>query len=358
MSNIAVLRTFEQWGQLRASWQRLLDESANRSPFMTWEWLDAWCRQFTDDRELQILVCSEGDDVTAIVPLVTTVRKRSKVEVRTTKLLGNGLSDQLGLLVRPGCEDTMARIARCFGDGRVEWDHLALEDLDFEDPLARKLEAELVRVGIPARFDATVQCPYVRISTDWETFYTQQIGKKTRATNRSKLRKLDAMGEMRFRWVLDPGEVGPALERVRAMDERSAYHGEERIRPFDSERGGRFFLDFGTRFAEQGWLLLGLLEVDEAVVAYRYSFRFGGRHFDFFPGFRPDLFKLSVGRLLMAEIMKKCFEEGVEEVNFLRGFESWKEEWTGLSRSNAALTACNPSVGSRGRTLLQKIPWF
>lgn len=358
MISTAVIRSPEEWKRLEEPWNRLLEETDNRSPFMTWEWLDSWSRQFTGDREPQILVCSEDDEILAILPLVVSVRAARKVEVRTAKLLGNGLSDLLGLLARPGREDAMASVAQCLKNGDIDWDILELGDLDSEDPFARALQTELARVGIKAELEESVQCPYVTVKTGWETFYTDQIGKKTRTTNRVKLRKLGAMGEVKFRWVVEPGDVAGALQAVRGMDERSAYHGTERRRPFDSERGHLFFQDFATRFAEKGWLSLGLLELDDAAVAYRFSFRFKGRHFDYFPGFSPDLFKLSVGRLLMTEVMKNCFEEGVSEVNFLRGFESWKEEWTEASRPNVTLTARNPSLASRGRVSMQKIPWI
>lgn len=358
MTGIAVIRSAEDWARLQEPWQRLLEEADVRSPFMTWEWLDAWSRQFTDDRELQILVCSDNDEVIAILPLVSTVRRRARVGVTTVKLLGNGLSDRLGLLVRPGREDAMAAVARCLKEGGVDWDILELEDLDCEDPLAKALEAGLRSVGISARFTESVRCPYVTLAADWETFYADRFGKKTRKSNRVKLRKLGAMGDMGLRWVVEPQDVVPALEAIRAMDERRAYHGEERIRPFDSDRGQQFFRDFGTRFAENGWLQLGLFELDGAAVAYSFGFRFKGRHFDYFGGFIPSLFKLSVGRLLMVEIIKHCFEEHVTEVDFLRGLESWKEEWTELNRPNGTLTAYNPSLGSRVRVLLQKIPWF
>jgi len=171
-----------------------------------------------------------------------------------------------------------------------------------------------------------------------------------------KLRKLSALGEVRFRWVVAPEDVAPALVALRAMDERSTYHGSERTRPFDSEAGERFFRDFATRFAERGWLMLGLLELDGKVVAYRVSFRFAGRHYDYFPGFDPDFFKLSVGRLLMTEIMRRCFEDRVDEVDFLRGFEPWKREWTDDSRPNVTLRASRPSLASRGRVWMQSLP--
>lgn len=356
MTSISVIRTREEWSRLQAPWQSLLDETHNASPFMTWEWLDAWFRQFTDDRELQILVCTENDDISAIVPLVSTVRKRAKVEVRTSKLLGNGLSDQLGLLARPGRENAMAAVARCLKDGGIDWDILEIADLDFADPVARVLVSELERVGIAARFEESVQCAYVAVATDWETFYTDRFGKKTRASNRRKLRKLDEMGDFRIRWVSEPEGVVTALEAMREMDERSDYQGEERIRPFDSARGQEFFADFAVRFARNGWLLLGLMELDGELVSYSIGFRFAARHLYFFGGFKPSMFKLSVGRLLMVEIMQRCFEDRVTEVNFLRGFETWKEEWTSVSRPNGTLTASNPSAGSRMRVMAQKIP--
>ena len=40
----------------------------------------------------------------------------------------------------------------------------------------------------------------------------------------------------------------------------------------------------------------------------------------------------------MAEIARDCFESGQREINFLRGFEDWKRDWTDEFRWNAMLT--------------------
>jgi len=54
----------------------------------------------------------------------------------------------------------------------------------------------------------------------------------------------------------------------------------------------------------------------------------------------------------MTEILRDCFESGIEEVDFLRGFEEWKAEWTDQARSNANLCGKNPALRSALRRFL------
>jgi hypothetical protein len=49
----------------------------------------------------------------------------------------------------------------------------------------------------------------------------------------------------------------------------------------------------------------------------------------------------------MAEIARDCFESGQKEIDFLRGFEDWKRDWTDSFRWNATLTAENTSWRSK-----------
>ena len=174
-----------------------------------------------------------------------------------------------------------------------------------------------------------------------------------RSNNRNKLRKLEKLGEVQIRWVTDIGADPDALEKIFAMDERGEYHGASRTRPFDSELGQAFFRELCARFSRRGWLFIGLLEISGKLAAYRLCFRYRGVHCDYFPGFDPEYFKLSPGRILMAEIARDCFESGQREINFLRGFEDWKRDWTDEFRWNATLTAENTSLRSRGARFAQ-----
>ena len=355
MTRVSFLHSRDEWSALQSGWQSLLDATGNTSPFMTWEWLDAWQAAFAGGQEVVVIVAEHDGQVVAIVPFVASTRLRFRTAVRTLRLFGAGLSDRLGLLVRPGHEAVLEDIAAGLLSGELPWDVLELNDLPVADPIAEAFCRALRAAGIAAALDVAVQCPYVPVATDWESFYTQRFGKKTRTSNRQKRRKLGALGDLQFRWVDAAGEVETAIERIRAMDERGDYQGEDRIRPFDSPKGYGFFLDFCCRFAERGWLLIALVELDGQVIAYRFGFRFGNRHFDFFPGFSPEYFKLSVGRLLMVDVMQRCFEDRVDEVDLLRGFESWKSEWTETSRDNATLVARNPTLGSWLRVSVQRL---
>jgi CelD/BcsL family acetyltransferase involved in cellulose biosynthesis len=223
-----------------------------------------------------------------------------------------------------------------------------LSDLPAAAPTTQLFTDALRNAGVAVELDNQTECPYAPIEGEWLDFYNERISSKTRSNNRNKLKKLKKLGEVEIRWVTDTDADPEALEKIFAMDERGEYHGASRTRPFDSELGQSFFRELCTRFSERGWLFIGMLEIDGKLAAYRLCFRYRGVHCDYFPGFDPEYFKLSPGRILMAEIAQNCFESGMKEIDFLRGFEDWKRDWTEEFRWSATLSAENTSLRSKG----------
>ena len=73
----------------------------------------------------------------------------------------------------------------------------------------------------------------------------------------------------------------------------------------------------------------------------------------------PAYSAYSLGRMALVKLAEKSFSEGCHELNFMRGEESYKFEWTQVSRTNLALRT-EPMVEpdgdqqtSRGREALQ-----
>jgi CelD/BcsL family acetyltransferase involved in cellulose biosynthesis len=347
MSEIQEIVDLAGLESLEADWNAWLERTETRSVFMTFDWMVTWWRHFHDGRSLFILVQRDGGEVVCILPMMVASRVRNGVTLRFASFLASGTSDALEVNVAGDPAPRLAALAQHIRDRSAAWDRIVLSDLPSASPTTALFADALREAGVATDLSDQTECPYAALEGEWLDFYNGRISGKTRSNNRNKLRKLEKLGEVQIRWLTDLAADPDALESIFAMDERGEYHGASRTRPFDSEIGQSFFRELCRRFSERGWLFIGLLEISGKLVAYRLCFRYRGVHCDYFPGFDPEYFKLSPGRILMAEIARDCFESGQEEIDFLRGFEDWKRDWTDSFRWNATLTAENTSWRSK-----------
>ncbi len=353
MDEIQEITDAVELATLEAEWNALHEASTSDSVFLSFDWLRAWWTHLGTARQRLFVLCARRQGrLTAILPLMISQDSRRGIALRSLRFLGGGMSDRMGLLADPEPEAASEALAQHLEARSAIWDRLDLSDLPLDAEASRCLARALHKRELSGELREGHPCPLLPIQTDWESFYKERISAKTRSNNRNKTRRLEKQGALRFRFVRDLATDPEALEMVFQMDERDAYHDRPRRRPFDSEAGQRFFREIAGSFSRRGWLYLALMELDGKLIAYRLNFRYRNRHFDYFPGFAPDFNRLSPGRLLMTEILRDCFESGIEEVDFLRGFEEWKAEWTDQARSNANLCGKNPALRSALRRFL------
>jgi CelD/BcsL family acetyltransferase involved in cellulose biosynthesis len=353
MSEIHEITELAGLEALEAEWDDWLLRADSRSVFMTFDWVVTWWRHFHDGRSLFVLVVRDGGAVSCILPLMVSVHERRGVALRALHFVASGLSDSCEIAVAGDPAACVAALASHLRERSGAWDRIVLDDLPAAAPTTALFAAALETAGIAVELENRTECPYAPVAGEWLDYYNGRISSKTRSNNRNKLRKLEKLGEVVIRFVTDLAAEPEALEKIFSMDERGEYHGASRTRPFDHEAGRAFFREVCERFSRRGWIFIGLLEVGGELAAYRLCFRYRGVHSDYFPGFDPAHFKLSPGRILMAEIAHSCFESGQREMDFLRGFEDWKRDWTDSFRWNARLSAENTSLRSKAARFAQ-----
>lgn len=351
---IDVLRDTPDWDATVAEWDALRERVAPGRIFLSHAWLRTWWTHFGDGRDLAVCVTREGGRLVGGVALMRSIRRRRGVALRVWELVGTGLSDRLGILAEGDGSDFCEALVERLLDDLGPWDALDLRDLPQDDPSSQALASALEKRGIAQRLARSIPCPRFRVSGAWSDFYTAKISAKVRSNNRNKARRLAKEGAVEFRMATAPGEVVPAMDAIFALGEREKDRSKERLRPFDLPGGRAFFRDVGEALARRGALLLALLYVGERPVAYRVSFRSEGVHADYYPGFDPEFVRLSPGRLLLVHVLEDCFDSGVDEVDFLRGFEDWKGDWTDRVSWNAELRATAPGWTARARRFVHE----
>ena len=73
----------------------------------------------------------------------------------------------------------------------------------------------------------------------------------------------------------------------------------------------------GGDFANNGWLALNFLTVDDEPIATQYCFEYKQKMYFALSGFDPNYSHYGVGNLILMKIIEKCVERKIEEYDLL-----------------------------------------
>ncbi len=310
------------FNSLHAEWNELLHASDVESPFLTWEWLNAWWTHLRDSRRLAIISIRSGNQLIAIAPLAAA-RGRFPFFSRW-EFLGTGFagSDYLDAIVRRGCEGQATRsLADCVRSHKMA---LLLDNLGPNAQVSR-LAPALTECGWAVRHANRDVCPYIRIEGHtWDSFLAT-IGPANRATTRRRLRALEKKFDLRFEAVTDE------TARQHALTKLFEFHEDrwgDRGTAFHTRALRAFHLDVTERAQMAGWLRLYTLRLDDEVVAVMYGFSFKGRFYFYQHGYDKQFQSHGLGRAVLDLSIRAAIGEGLSEFDLLYGNEAYKSAWT------------------------------
>ena len=334
MTAVEEISTLEGLEALSGSWEEAQARSAPDNVFATFEWAVAWWRHFGAGRRLRVLTLRDGGGPPSILPLWEGPLWRSWTPFRRIQLLGTGLSDRLDLLLGGDPAGNAEVALRHLLARPSRWDVLDLRELPEGSPAVEAVRTAAARLALECEITPDSESRYIPIESDWETFFSTRFGRRWRRTLRHNARRLETdCGPVSTTFDAAP-DGALLMSRLAAMPQEDQYHGIDRRSIFASPAKRAFFEEIAQRFWGRGWLRVGVLELQGQLAAFRYGFRYAGKHFDYFTGFHRDYAKVSPGAVLLAQVIEDCFRQGMREVDFLRGTEPWKDVWTDRSRRN------------------------
>jgi CelD/BcsL family acetyltransferase involved in cellulose biosynthesis len=352
----------------RAAWDRLFSATPVATPFSRWTYHRAWWDAYGSTAHEQYLCCVPAgspadaapspDEIVAIVPLM----HRHEIEPddhltatalrHATRELGGDVSpdakavfmgasyhtDYATILADPMDLPAVAlAVAANLAQppdpehGHKAWDVVDLRRLRHDDPALDALEAAFRAVAPANGWEVTREiedvCPVVELrGGDWEA-YLGTLDKKARHEIRRKLRRAEAVGDVRFE------RLPPTPETVDAFIElHQKRWGAEGLYPDTpgGERSRRFLHRLAELEAAQGDasdLELGQVTVGGRVIVATVAFDDGLSCYFYNAGMDPDARDLSPGVTATAAYIRDRLSAGCRRFDFLRGAEPYKYEW-------------------------------
>ena len=347
---VRVYRELRELDTLRPAWDRLLDLYPPATTFSSWEWLTCWWRSFGKHDALFVLAAFDSQNqMVGLAPLAISRQAFAAFpSVRVLRFMGDGTfdSDNLDMLVRTGSEASFVQALFNYLEAhRSEWDVCELNTLPPDSSVSQFLTD-----GCAARkwtsFEHFIESAAIYLSGTWEE-YLNTLSTEDRKNIGRYTRRLNNRYDVRISRCTRAEEIFPGLDALFRLHQRRweqiGHRGS-----FSSLERREFYRDLSLCLLNRGWLELWLLELDGAIAAVQFAFRFRDHIFQLQEGYDSERCSDRPGLVLRAHVLKQFISEGVRVYDFLAGDGGYKKRWGAQSRRYQTVRFAMPFTRGSG----------
>ncbi len=324
---VALYQSWDELHPLAESWNQVLAASASDSIFLTWEWCEAWWKNYGAGRPLFVLAGWEGEELVGVLPLYADKARRLGTAWTALRVVGDGSrdSDYLDGFACAGSERAVVRGFVDFLAGvRNQWDWLHIEGTAQGSPFLAAL-GECAQERGWTRASETIPCATLTLPKSWNE-YLRILQPRMRSKIRSTLARIEGQFGAAPGECMRPSDIEawlPELFDLHARRWRQSY----RPGVFGDPAKRSFYYDVSRSALAKGWLALHRLAWGERALALQYGFRYRNRFYLLQEGYDPAFDDLRPGVALRAWLMRHWIEAGLEQYDFLAGTASYKLDW-------------------------------
>jgi hypothetical protein len=214
------------------------------------------------------------------------------------------------------------------------WDVLNIRPIDLSLPAIHSLYTALNQLGVWTQTYFCFGNWYLKVSARSYAEYFKDLPSVIRKNVPYYKRRIEKAARVQIKLHIYLEGLEMAIR-----DYESIYNASWR----DSEAYPMFVRGLIRIAAERGWLRLGLLYIDEEPAAAQLWIVQGGVASIYKVCYAEKFAKSSVGSVLTAHMLEHAIDvDGVEEVDYLSGDDSYKSDWMSDRRERWGIIAFNP----------------
>lgn len=289
--------------------------------FQSHDWVSAWWKTVPgrERRQLRIGLIWRGAELMAILPLAIQRRKG----LRFLEWAANDCTDYADILIDPACPPAslhrLWKQAVAAGGFDVYFLNRLRPDAKF-----RALIDAPAGLKLPANRRTEVSS---QVAGDWTAGAQWFDGqsKKARQNYRRARKALEETGSVRFRLLPLDEPVAPVLARLADL-KRKWLIDNGRVTPLFDE-GAPALPALVDVLQKAGVLRIFVLECNDTVIAISLNFVQHGTLMAFITSYDPEFERGSPGMVLLMDYVQWSIDQGLKEVDFLCGSESFKAKY-------------------------------
>jgi len=308
---------------------RKFEETADCTPFQTFDWLDTWqrCIGTLTGVTPAIVIGRHGDDILFILPLAVEPRRFT----RRLTFLGHDLCDYNAPLFAPEFSGVVG--PNGFEAIWPEIGHLlrAMPALRHDTIVMAKLPEHIgtqpnpmLALGVRLNPSGAYE---TALGTDWEQFYAVKRSSATRRRDRTKLKRLGELGAVKFVTPEEPSEVTSSLDLL-IVQKSKAFARMGIANMFARPGHTAFYRALATTPRLRSLIHLSRLDVGETWAALNLGLTFRDCYYHILASYDDgEVSRFGPGAAHLRELLRYAIERGLKRFDFTIGDESYKREW-------------------------------
>lgn len=324
---------YESLDELPSSCDPLFNEAGKSSFFMTPHWYRNLVQQaLPPEIRVRVYVAYEGADVRGILPMTFIPGRWSWRKGRQLDALANYYSS-LFMPVIAADDRGVSLLALVEAIAGERWDSVDLHPMAVNSSVFSDLAAILTRSGMLAQPYFCFGNWYLEVGGRSYQEYFNTLPSKLKNTLNRKGRQLACMGQSRIEIFTGTDTVDRAI---------TAYEKVYSLSWKIQEPHPGFMPGLIRLCAENGWLRLGVIYIENAPVAVQLWIVKDGIAAIYKLAYDERISKLSAGSILTARLMEYVMDvDRVREVDYLTGDDEYKKDWMSHRRERWGMVAYN-----------------
>ncbi|MBU4343503.1 MAG: GNAT family N-acetyltransferase [Candidatus Omnitrophica bacterium] len=305
------------------------EDSANI--FQMFDWACNWWKAYGYNKELLMLVVTDGDSPIAIAPLIVTRGPFNRIPARKVEFMY-----RTNFIIRYRKEDVIREVLNYLKGIQRSWDIIDFSGMDYDLEIIDLLEKEARRSGFSFLVKDGLPYPYVDMGIPWEEYWASRSN-KLKKNLRYSYRLMERMGDMNIDFNTynnsQSQEVKKvALEKMFALSLKG-WKAKAGIAVGSSKESRDFCRGLMEIFSKKGKVMILFLEHKGIPVSFAMGVMYRNVYYFFKTGYDEEYAKMSPGNILMHSSLKTVSNNGVIRVELLKGMFPQKRIWlTGINR--------------------------
>jgi len=326
------VRAAAEWDALAPEWDLLFSRSHMQVPFLRFGYLRAWWQSLggaewqPENSVLRIITAREHGELVGIAPLFLSSKPEWQPALR---LIGSvEVSDYLDLLTSSeSLPDFLSGILTFLrADPELRAYPLELLNLREDSATLLALPGAAESSGYTYTEERLQPSPYIPLAESWEA-YLASLNKKQRHEIRRKVRNAENRHQTEWYAVQDETRLEEEVDAFLAMM-RQDPRKEAFLNPAMGEH-----LQATARIAfQRGQLHLAFLTFEGHKAAAYFSFIEGGKLWVYNSAWEQSYAPCSPGWVLLAKVIQWAIDNGLREVDMMRGDEDYKYKFGAVNR--------------------------
>ncbi len=329
MYKTEIISSFKEFQELGSIWDQVLEESYSHNIHLQYEWLFNWYKCFGKKSQLSIILIKEKEKIIAIAPLIIIKQTYKKlIPYKQLVFIGDKILDWGDFIVLTNNVSVYEKIfSEIF---KLKFDEILLHNLPPNSLAIKYLKNNFTQ--FKAKLKEHSPCLFINTSNqDWSHYYKTTSFKFVRKDLRRCYNNIN-----KYNWHLEMSvldDVPFEIDKMEVIYNKSQER-KNRFSHFGMENYKLFLLNVIEFFKKKNQVRLFYLNINEKPVAFYLCFIYKNVLYFYNTGFDPLYSKFSPAKILMKEVIHYGFNNGISEINFMRGFSEYKTKWTNSYRIN------------------------